>query len=105
MPVAQAALHIGVPCATVLFCGCINCLPRAFPGHAQCSSVTGCCVCVCVCWHGCVFLGLQARQNATRIFGFLTAYVAATCGLMHGVKAAAKWLAWRIPRWVDVFLF
>lgn len=41
---------------------------------------------------------MQARQNATRIFVFLSGYVAATCGVMHGVKAAAKWLAWRIPR-------
>jgi hypothetical protein len=40
----------------------------------------------------------QARQNATRIFIFLSGYVAAACGVMHGVKAAAKWLAWRIPR-------
>lgn len=37
-------------------------------------------------------------QNATRVFGFLTAYVAATCGVMHVVKAGAKWLAWRLPR-------
>lgn len=41
---------------------------------------------------------LQVSQNATRVFGFLTAYVAATCGVMHGAKAAAKWLAWRVPR-------
>jgi hypothetical protein len=49
------------------------------------------CVAVLVC-------AVQARQNATRVFGFLTAYVGATCGIMHGAKAAAKWLAWRIPR-------
>ena len=51
------------------------------------------CVCVAV-----LVCAVQARQNATRVFGFLTAYVGATCGIMHGVKAAAKWLAWRIPR-------
>jgi hypothetical protein len=73
------------------------------------SYVSGCLAPVCLspkhqCGPGSALCPLpvlvpQAHKNATRVFGFLTAYVAATCGGMHGAKSAAKWLAWRVPRY------
>lgn len=51
---------------------------------------------VCLCLHA--FPCVQARNNANKVFVFAGAYVAATCGVMHGLKVAAKRLAHRLPR-------
>ncbi|WIA12300.1 hypothetical protein OEZ85_012356 [Tetradesmus obliquus] len=38
-----------------------------------------------------------AHKNLNRMFFALGGYVAATCGVMHATKQAAKWAAWKLP--------